>query len=85
MKKIQRQPAGASSPPATGAHHKAERLHAGLHRRSAGALVVPGATLLACSMAAPPTLTTRTAPGTGSAGASPHAADAAVNSTNPCR
>ena len=75
--------AARTSPPATGAHHKAERLRAGLHRRPAGALVVPGATLLACSVAAPPTLTTRTATGTGSAGASPHAAD--VNSTNPCR
>ena len=43
------------------------------------------ATLLACSMAAPAACTTRTAISTGSVGASPHAADAAVNSTNPYR
>ena len=47
--------------------------------------MVTSATLLACSMAAPPARTTRTATSTGSVGASPHAADAAVNSTNPCR
>ena len=52
-------------------------------RRPAGALVATSATLLACSIAAPAACTTRTATSTPSVGASPHPADAAVNSTNP--
>ena len=54
-------------------------------RRPAGALADTSATLLACSIAAPAACTTRTAISTPSVGASPHAADAAVNSTNPYR
>ena len=45
--------------------------------------MVTSATLLACSMAAPPARTTRTATGTGSVGATPHAAGAAVKQHKP--
>ena len=50
-----------------------------------GALVATSATLLACSIAAPAACTTRSPTSTSSVGASPHAADAAVNTTNPYR
>jgi hypothetical protein len=49
----------------------------------AGALVVTRATLLDCSMAAPAAWMTRNTTSRPSEGASPQAAEARVNSTNP--
>ena len=54
-------------------------------RVRAGTLVTTSATLFACSSAAPPAWTTRSATSTPSEGASPQAADAAENTTNPYR
>ena len=53
--------------------------------RPLGALVATSATLLACSIAAPAACTTRSPISTGSDGASPHAAEAPANTTNPYR
>ena len=54
-------------------------------RVRAGTLVTTSATLLACSSAAPAAWTTRSAISAPSEGASPHAAEAPANTTNPYR
>ena len=91
MRNTQRQPTvPTSTPPTTGPQARptawaAAWTPSAARRVRAGTLVTTSATLFACSSAAPPAWTTRSAMRTPSEGASPQAADAAENTTNPYR
>ena len=91
MRNTQRQPTVPTrTPPTTGPHARptawaAAWIPSAARRLRAGTLVTTSATLFACSSAAPAAWTTRSTISTPSEGASPQAADAPANSTNPYR